>query len=631
MKLSVLLTAVLSVEAVFGFPHAGLKPLKGRGLVARVNDRGGGSSSGQGGHRDSQGGRGSGSRGGRKEPLIGYNNYPKKNPEAGAVNKERVAEITKNAPKADDAHIIVVNDRPKAGTTAIHKEFNPRTGKPRFTAYLGSKEMPDHCAGMIYREGEFPNSRDAEYVPSSKEEHDARRKDTLARAPQNPKDENGNPLPGMNEEKPPASASFDKVWLPPKTDFPPPTVIKGSQTVSSQWDGPLMDKVAALTRDAGEGATMRYRANPTREFAKNPPPVLPVKGPTDDAYIPLNPDGQNYVWRDPTPFQSEDEGSGRSDRSRSPKSDNGDKNYRVRSDKQSSSSGKKKSGSGRTKRDAVDQAAHKQASAESDHPTAETAQETFDAQYQEYVEAYLAVRSNATDLIMPFIGEMVNGSNSNIVWAAAWEIMSLADPDIIVLGGPVAQGMHCFEWMEDGISNKTDNETMSSILAIDGLVIDAYQTAWNQANDALESSGLQEQLKILRYNVGMNMTANSVHDNSNTDAINQWFLDGPNSEIAGLPDGLTDEDILAGVNGTDSSVDDSTFSNGTMTGLPESTPTPGAGDTNPAVENDPRLTTSSAGSVPTDLPDSSPKMTTSTLPTGTASPRVVIDGHAVTG
>ncbi|KAL8687243.1 MAG: hypothetical protein Q9218_006526, partial [Villophora microphyllina] len=103
------------------------------------------------------------------------------------------------------------------------------------------------------------------------------------------------------------------------------------------------------------------------------------------------------------------------------------------------------------------------------------------------------------------------------------------------------------------------------------------------ANDALASSGLQEQLKILRYNVEMNMTAGSTHDNSNTDALNQFFLDGPKSELTGLPDGLTDEGILKGANGTDSLTSDSTSPDATMTGLPKSTPISGAEDTNSAM------------------------------------------------
>lgn len=65
----------------------------------------------------------------------------------------------------------------------------------------------------------------------------------------------------------------------------------------------------------------------------------------------------------------------------------------------------------------------------------------FTQQYQEFLQVFSILQSNATDLIMPLVADMVAGHNSTLVWDAAWEIMSLANPDIIV-EGPFLYGMH---------------------------------------------------------------------------------------------------------------------------------------------------------------------------------------------
>ncbi|KAL8689999.1 MAG: hypothetical protein Q9218_004462, partial [Villophora microphyllina] len=387
--------------------------------------------------------------------MTGYKNVGQKNPETGAVQKEQVEKIIENAPKANDAHIRVVTKRPRAGVTAIHGETN-RWGAKMYTAYLGSDDMLARCGGMMIREKQFPNSRDVEYRPSTEEEKAARRKETLSRAPTNPKEADGNPLPAMNEEKPPATAHLEPVWLPEGTDNPLRTIIKGTQAVSSQWDGPLMNKLAASTKEArqdGQKATMRYRSNPTKAYIedikKDPELIQQVKGPSDNAYISLGPDGKNYaLGRDLTPL------------TRTTKA------IRVLVEvcRRNQIVGLGNTACEQTRKAVV---ARKQAAVGARN-------EKLDAQYEQYVEAYDAVRANATHLITPFIEGMVKRSNSNMVWAAAWEIMSLADPEIIVLGGPVSQGMHSSVWVEDNIANKIDNKTMSNILAIDGLVIDSY-------------------------------------------------------------------------------------------------------------------------------------------------------------
>lgn len=90
---------------------------------------------------------------------------------------------------------------------------------------------------------------------------------------------------------------------------------------------------------------------------------------------------------------------------------------------------------------------------------------------------------------MPLVADMVTGHNSTLIWDAAWVIMSLANPDIIV-EGPFRYGMHSLYWWEDQIRGTTDDVTMTSTMAINNVLIDLYSTTWNQAYDALRGSGL---------------------------------------------------------------------------------------------------------------------------------------------
>ncbi|KAL8717225.1 MAG: hypothetical protein Q9225_005510 [Loekoesia sp. 1 TL-2023] len=515
MKSSWLLAAVLSVEAVFAVPYGGLEPVEGKKLIVRgqLEGRvGGGPQKGSGRHRAS------GSKN-KQPPMPGTKGSAPKNPDADVLHKFKTDELERTAPNLSNARIRVVKTRPKEGETAIHEERMP-DGSLRYTAYLGDK-MHEHTAGMIYREDEFgKRSRDAEYRLASDKEHAENRKQTLSGAPGNPRDEDGNRGDVVNDEKPPASVHLVPVNLHKVGRILPPTVIKGTGEVSRHMDDQLMSKMVRKCKEAGTGSTMRFRANPSPKFRENLPEVLVVKGPTKNAYIRYTVDETNYA--------------------------------------ESSKGGKKGSGGGvRSKRSSpFSQAASAQSNAESSHP--QTSQDPNEDN-RRYMEAYNVIRDNATTMLMPIIEEMVNGSNSDLVWNAAWEIMSLADRSIIIVGGPVFQGMHLLDWWEDSIANKTDNENMNSIRAMDAVFIDLYQTTWNKANDILDSSGLSHEMDLIE--AALNGTSLEF-DDSNADAINDFFLNGPNSTLASSPgDNST---IMAG-NQTAFPANIAPFLNGTQT------------------------------------------------------------------
>ncbi|KAL8736204.1 MAG: hypothetical protein Q9166_000359 [cf. Caloplaca sp. 2 TL-2023] len=480
MRFSRVLTAALSFSVIFAFPHGGLEPLKGNELIARTNGQKGGNNRGDGGHKDSSSSKG-------KDPAIlpGYDGRGSRNPKSSSTDPKKVGKMVKDGEQVMREHktrIRMTKDRPEPGITGVHEETRP-DGTKRFTAYLGD-DMAEHTRGMQIREKKYPNSVEAEYRYETAEEAKVRRSKTVGDGPANPKDPaTGQRIDGVNEEKPPAKSELIPVNIP-YDRLPPPTVIKGSGAVSRERDSPLMKMVEKATKDAGTGATMRFRSNGSGKVKLPEPPI--VKMDDKDAYRQMT-------------TSSSKAGKPRS--------------------------GSESSGHRRAKRDAVDMVAGEQNNAEGTHPVTDPAAEMRE-NLAEYMEFYGVVTSNATETIMPFVQEMVNGSDSELLWNAAWEIMSLADPSILVIGGPVFRGMHAFDWFEDSMAYSTDNQTMQSIYAIDTAIIDLYVTTWNKANDALSAAGLLDDIEVLSA-----LTSNQTLDDSGTDATNQFFLDGLNRTL----------------------------------------------------------------------------------------------------
>ncbi len=130
--------------------------------------------------------------------------------------------------------------------------------------------------------------------------------------------------------------------------------------------------------------------------------------------------------------------------------------------------------------------------------------------------------------------------------------------------GPFLYGMHAFDYYEDAIRNSTDNETMAAIIAIDDFLINLYQTTWNKAYDALDSSGLLHDLDILAQCLTSNDTsvADLNEDPTTTDSINEFFLGYLNSSLVEHP---SDDPIWRVVDDSTSG-DNSTFSNNSASG-----------------------------------------------------------------
>ena len=160
------------------------------------------------------------------------------------------------------------------------------------------------------------------------------------------------------------------------------------------------------------------------------------------------------------------------------------------------------------------------------------------------MNAYNVVQNNATNLIMPIIEEMVDGHNCSLVWDAAWEIMTLADPTLYVLG-PFWYGTHALYYYEDLVRNSTDNNTMATIELFDDVLIDLYMTYWEKAYNALNSSALMDQMEELGGLLATNDTsvADLTPDTSTSNAVDSFFVNYLNSSLASDPWNITNSSL----------------------------------------------------------------------------------------
>ncbi|KAI4207646.1 MAG: hypothetical protein LQ346_000453 [Caloplaca aetnensis] len=114
------------------------------------------------------------------------------------------------------------------------------------------------------------------------------------------------------------------------------------------------------------------------------------------------------------------------------------------------------------------------------------------------LDAYDVVQRNATDVIWPFIENMLAASNSSLVYEAAFAVYAHLTMAPVAVSGPFAYGMHALDEYEDGlVESGASNETMTMVYAIDGILIDLYETAWQNATAALDATDLPEDFEFL--------------------------------------------------------------------------------------------------------------------------------------
>ncbi|KAI4121697.1 MAG: hypothetical protein LQ338_006228 [Usnochroma carphineum] len=116
----------------------------------------------------------------------------------------------------------------------------------------------------------------------------------------------------------------------------------------------------------------------------------------------------------------------------------------------------------------------------------------------DYLDAFELVQKNTTNVIWPFIETMLAASNSSLVYEAAFAVYAHMTMAPVSVSGPFAYGMHALDDYEDRlVASGASNETMTVVYAIDGILIDLYETAWQNATAAANAVGLLEDLQFL--------------------------------------------------------------------------------------------------------------------------------------
>lgn len=177
--------------------------------------------------------------------------------------------------------------------------------------------------------------------------------------------------------------------------------------------------------------------------------------------------------------------------------------------------------------------------------------QTLQAEYQDLIDQYSASLDNVSAIVIPIVKDMVSGSNSSLVFETALAVMTLVDPTLIV-DGPFKDGMHAFDAIEDemyemlinpngtttdgtftngtaiadlsaaspngGIYNITNlppsvthNATLydawMEILAVHEVMIELYYTAWDNATQQLNATGLADNVFMLQGYLDTNNTS----------------------------------------------------------------------------------------------------------------------------
>ncbi|KAL8779067.1 MAG: hypothetical protein Q9203_003055 [Teloschistes exilis] len=586
MKPSLLLAAVLSIQAVFASPYPALEASGGKALVARVpGDRSSSPHGGGGTHRSSQGGYRSG--GSRSSSGRSRQDSPD--------DREKVRRaLAGRSPPRDIQFPTTDRDHSLSPGRSHYVDYRAPEGNPRTKIVFGSREGRTHAKAMKQIEDKDARAKEAVFRRATTPEHAAARKESLRGVNRAGQLSGKGPAPKADREEkyPPAS-------MKPKNKVAESMnvgVTYARRDESTRFDNPILRGALSKPgddRDFTFESSVRPEDDDGRDNGMN---LKDTRG------------GRTELAKSKAEKTRAARRSDRdSGRSNSPEDDPPRRSHRVRSDDKDRRRRRKDDDDYRrlVRRDAVGQATHKQEQAESDHPDTTG---DFKQEYQAYMEAFNLVRTNATDIVMPIVEDLIDGSNAEVVWGMGWEILALAEPSIDVTGSLFRAGLHACDWYEDLVANSTSEDEMTGLRAVNAVLIDLYQDAFTRAVDALDAAGVTVQLDQLVEALDTNDTsvANLNDDHTNTEYIIDFFAQLPNSTLIGLPpddnstslDGIDNSTSLAG---NDNLVDDNstalagddelTSESTTAVSLPIDAPTAAAVEPSPMPDDDSEDTT----------------------------------------
>lgn len=165
----------------------------------------------------------------------------------------------------------------------------------------------------------------------------------------------------------------------------------------------------------------------------------------------------------------------------------------------------------RLKRDGLDNISNQENEANSG---ATNTPDQLSTDFQTYLEAYVGAQNNASNLILPILDEMLNGTNSSIVYDAAWSIYADLTGTSPMVIGPFIYGMHSLDWIEDQMfANSTNSTTraesqyQTEVLAMHAVLLDLYNYGWSKSIDVLNTTGLLDDMHTLSAYLSSNDTS----------------------------------------------------------------------------------------------------------------------------
>lgn len=176
------------------------------------------------------------------------------------------------------------------------------------------------------------------------------------------------------------------------------------------------------------------------------------------------------------------------------------------------------------KRDASDDMTSDEGSTDNS-PSSKAAMDKNQADFQNILLAFQSAQANASALLFPLLDQMVAGSNSSMVYDAAWSIYSELTYQPMHIVGPFTYGMNCMDWLEEQMlgTNSSANATLTRLLdaptstdrnstkdlpsddelaileylATHEVLLQLYNNVWDQATKALNGTGLLDQMATL--------------------------------------------------------------------------------------------------------------------------------------
>ena len=142
---------------------------------------------------------------------------------------------------------------------------------------------------------------------------------------------------------------------------------------------------------------------------------------------------------------------------------------------------------------------------------------------------------------------MVNGSNATVLYHAAWSLWADLTMSGDILNGPFSNGLNRITEIENDYARannlSTSSDEYKTMLALDGLLINKYEIAWNNSLQAVNASGLLDLRNQLSANLLVNETGieSADFDTLDTNMVGiAWFTqyDIPANVTGNSTDGL---------------------------------------------------------------------------------------------